>query len=245
MSEIEKLDERVRTLETSSQRIRWISLGVAGAFAFLGLADYVGFLAPFRAYVGHIVRSEQFAHVELGRADSFENFGESDLNWRPWKEFPADSTAYIGLERQVAFVRPFDSPPEVLTMFRLVNVHEATDVIDVIRGKDIDYDSRTELQAFTAHGIDSRLRMLHIICDVRDVTKDGFKLQIGIGLPSVLAKALDKRLTLEPNTELVDSLFKSGDVTIEPSKYSESDKYMANWHEIIGTVNVAWVAKQK
>ena len=38
MSEIEKLDERVRTLETSSQRIRWISLGVAGAFAFLGLS---------------------------------------------------------------------------------------------------------------------------------------------------------------------------------------------------------------
>lgn len=171
------------------------------------------------------------SRVETGWVTSNSNGRDFGHPWRKWESYPEKRTAYVGIQRNVVFTKPFKKIPRVSTAFSLIDTKPLDSVLPALGDKNIDKDTAR------------RLHDIHVITDSGDVSENGFVVFVGIGLPTEPGEYLGHLfLTAPPDSQLVERM-EMGQLDSAHGSLDLDEAWMVNFFKIIGTINVSWIAQ--
>jgi len=172
----------------------------------------------------------EISRVENG--DVVTNTNDLLHPWVPWIDTVSEETIHLGVSREIIFTRPFRRPPHVTIGLRGLDFPDMPTVL-----RQLGYTT-------LGTGVEERIRHIHLTTDVADVTTNGFKLMIGIGLPTDAAQFLKIRLqdTATVNQKVIADMRIAG--MLENHNNLTSDEvWMSNFYVRIGTFQASWIAQ--
>lgn len=152
--------------------------------------------------------------------------------WAPWTEAVSFRTMALGVRRDVSFERPFRKPPNVTLGLSALDFPDMISVLSRL--------------GFTSKdgGMLGRLRHINVTTEVRDVTLTGFRVRIGIGLPTEAAKFLEPRLA---DSVLVDKSIvadmRAARMLENHEQLTSDEVWMTNFYTNIGSFVITWIAQ--
>src|SRR5258708_390306 len=154
--------------------------------------------------------------------------------WVPWIDTVSPITIHLGVARDIKFERPFRNPPHITLGLRGLDVADMTLVL-----------ARLGFKPGTPR-LAERIRHVHVTTDVGNVSPTGFRMLVGIGLPTEAAQFLQRELQ---SADLVDREVVAGMRTAgmlqNHDVLTPDEVWMTNFYTTIGTFQVAWIAQAK
>jgi hypothetical protein len=176
--------------------------------------------------------SEVLETTRVENNDVVTNTNDFANPWVPWIDTVSPTTVHLGVARDIKFERPFRNPPHISLGLRGLDVPDMTIVL-----------TRLGFRPGSPRLAD-RIRHVHVTTDVGNVSTTGFRMLVGIGLPSEPAKFLQRQLQ---DADLVDREVVADMRTagmLENHDVLTSDEiWMSNFYTVIGTFQVAWIAQ--
>jgi hypothetical protein len=172
------------------------------------------------------------SRVETAWVTSNSNGRGTGDAWQPWVYTPDETTVYIGLRRNIVFAKPFTKVPSVSTAFSLIDTESLDNILPGLGDKKIDKDTS------------ARLHQIHVITDTDAVNERSFDLLVGIGMPTTPGQYLRHVLsTTTPDAHLVERMKGMGQLDARHSNLDPAESWMVNFFNIVGTINVSWIAQ--
>jgi len=176
------------------------------------------------------------SRVELGNESSNED--ATHPSWKVWVSTPHGSTItrYFGVRKLIKFDEPFKSIPTISSALSLVNVKTIDQLLEqgFLTYKDIPKHENGRFES-------------HVVTFVEQISKDGFELQVGLGMPTMIAENIINKLQKrnlqesEIHTVITSNYIKSRAI----NDITDDEKWLLNFHFIIGTIDVSWIAQAK
>ena len=176
------------------------------------------------------------SRVEVGTETSDTNTEAS--SWQTWVDTPHGSTTtvYFGVKKRITFKEPFKFTPSVSSALSLVNIKSIKELLDhgILLLQDIPEDEANRLQ-------------LHVVTFVESVSKEGFELQVGLGAPAGVGKAivglLKKR---ETSKHEIDEAITFNHIKSRSfSEITKDENWLLNYYYLIGTIDITWIAQAR
>lgn len=176
--------------------------------------------------------------VEIETTSTSTHPRQGEPAWKPWVAPITDHTTYVGLQRRVAFRKPFMHVPAVHAALALVQVEPLERMLSRI--------GYSPPIGGTAEGdIADRLAGIHVLCFAEKPTPHDFQLQIGVGLPRHAGRFLVKHLkTASPNAKIFEMMRDAGHFRPGASlnNLSGDENYSLNFGVFVGALDATWIA---
>jgi len=217
---------------TLANRLTAISVGIAFASLYLGWQAHKDAsraeqaVEAWRVETGHLNTHSNFNL----NADSKGTWGNS---WHQWVETISTKTMYVGVQKQINFTKPFPKIPSVTTALSLIQLPRPDIALSPLGYNETDSTAA------------DRLRQVHVLTFVGNITETGFTLSAGVGLPINAGRYLEHELsTTAVSPRVIHELQETNQLDPSATLPLPPDaQWMINFYTLVGTIDASWIAQ--